>query len=101
MENERIEVFFKKLGEDKEFAEKIFKEENEKEDVQTIAKEAGIELSLEEIVEAREIIVKVLDKQKEGELSDDDLESVAGGFLIVDTVVATVLVATYVVGKGW
>lgn len=102
--NERMEMFFKKLGEDKEFAEKIFKEENKAEDVQAIAKEAGIELSLDDVMKAKDIIIEVVEKQKDGELSDEDLENVAGGFIITATILGQtiwVTAVTITIDHGW
>lgn len=70
--------FLEKIQADKKFAEKVFNVDNSKEDVQEIAKEAEIEISLEELEELKEQFL-VVANQEEGELSDDDLESVAGG----------------------
>lgn len=75
-----LEMFFKKLGEDEEFTKKVFSTE-EKENVQKLAKEVGIELSLEEIDQAKEILQKIMTSEPEGELSEDELENVAGGFI--------------------
>lgn len=103
--NERIEMFFKKLADDKEFGGKIFKEENRAEDVQRIAKEAGIELALEEVNEAKELIMKAYDTQNEGELSEEDLENVAGGLVdeilsLADTVLNIVPELSKSFGRG-
>lgn len=103
--NERIEIFLKKLVDDKEFGEKIFKEENKAEDVQNIAKEAGIELTLEEVNEVKELIIKAYDSQNEGELSEEDLENVAGGLVdeilsLADTVLNIVPELSKSFGRG-
>jgi predicted ribosomally synthesized peptide with nif11-like leader len=75
------ELFLNKVQGDKEFAGKIFKADNSKEDVQNISKEAGIEVNFEEIEELKNHFMKVANQQ-EGELSDDNLEGVAGGGII-------------------
>jgi predicted ribosomally synthesized peptide with nif11-like leader len=78
-----VEMLLKKMNEDKVFAEKILSQ-TEKEKVIEIAKGEGIELTMEGIDEANEIIVKVLQPESEGELSEEDLEKVAGGGLFKD-----------------
>jgi predicted ribosomally synthesized peptide with nif11-like leader len=72
------EMLLKKMGEDKSFAEKILSQ-TEKEKVIEIARGEGIELTMEDIDEINESIVKALQQKKEGELSEEELESVAGG----------------------
>ncbi|MDD4565948.1 MAG: Nif11-like leader peptide family natural product precursor [Eubacteriales bacterium] len=76
------EMLLKKMGEDKSFAEKILSQ-TEKEDVIEIARGAGIELTMEDIDEINESIVKALQLKNEGELSEEEMENVAGGYIIV------------------
>lgn len=49
------------------------------EDVQTALKEKGVDLSIEDIKAIQNILVN----QEDGELSEDDLENVAGGSLTI------------------
>lgn len=84
---------FRKIQVDKEFAEKVFNTDNSKEDVQEIAKEAGIEISIEEFDELTDYFIQTIDQQ-EGELSDDDLEAVAGGVNQTTMVIAGPLFIT-------
>lgn len=81
MSEESLIKFLAKLGEDEEFAKNVFRTK-EKENVQKLAKEACLELSLEEINQAKKILRKVMTNQPEGELSEDELENVAGGSII-------------------
>ena len=78
---EAVEKLLKKMGEDKEFAENILKQ-REIEKVIELAGAEGIDLTPEDIDEANEIIRKALELQsnaEEGELSEEELENVAGG----------------------
>lgn len=89
---ESIEKLFKKMNEDKAFAEKLLSQtENEK--LIEVAKEEGIELALEDIAEANEIIAKAMEKKNEGELSEDELENVAGGGFIMTAISVSVATA--------
>lgn len=103
----------KKLEEllkDKEFCEKLFALDETK-DVQDLLNTNGIELSIEEIEQIKDLVIrfqnddltdeekKLIEKfQKTGELSDDDLENVSGGlFLLIGggAVALTVGLAIY------
>ncbi len=79
--NKSIEELFEKMKEDKTFAESILSQ-TEKEKVIELAKSEGIEMTLEDIDEANAIILKGIQTKQEGELSEEELENVAGGFLI-------------------
>lgn len=70
-----------KIEADKGLAEKLFSLESAK-DVQSLLKEQGLDFSVEEIDTLREALVKALAKSTDGELSDEDLEDVAGGIAI-------------------
>jgi len=75
------ETLLMKMGEDKSFAEKILTQ-TEKKEVIEIAKDEGIELTMEDIDEVNEMLTKALQAKKEGELSEEELESVAGGVVL-------------------
>ena len=51
------------------------------EEVKSFLQEQGMEFSLEEINTLRDGIVKAAQKAENGELSDEDLEDVAGGWV--------------------
>jgi hypothetical protein len=57
MLNANLEMFFKNIGDGGEFADKILKA-NDKEVVQKLAREVGIEMTLEEIEEAKTILIR-------------------------------------------
>jgi predicted ribosomally synthesized peptide with nif11-like leader len=86
------EILLKKMGEDKAFAEKILTQ-TEKEKVIEIARGEGIELSMEDIDEVNEAIAKALQTKKEGELSEEELENVAGGNIIIEHTMSTLLIS--------
>ena len=64
-----------KIDSNQNFVEKLFSLETP-EEVQSFLKQEGMEFSLEEIDVLRKAAVKSLEK---GELSEEDLEKVAGG----------------------
>jgi predicted ribosomally synthesized peptide with nif11-like leader len=72
------EMLLKKMEADKSFTEKILSR-TEMEEVIEIAKGEGIELTMEDIGEINEAIAKALQSKKEGELTAEELENVAGG----------------------
>ncbi len=76
-----------KIEADKSLAEKLLSQENPQ-DVQSLLKEQGLEFSLEEINSLRDILVKLAQKGENGELSDEDLEDVAGGIAATTTIAA-------------
>ena len=87
--NKEIEKLFKKMNEDKCFAEKIVSQkENEK--LIEIAKGEGIELSVKDIDEANEIVKKAMEAKNEGELSEEELENVAGGTFAMTSISITI-----------
>lgn len=81
-----------KIEADKSLAEKLLSQENPQ-DVQSLLKEQGLEFSLEEINSLRDILVKLAQKGENGELSDEDLEDVAGGIAATTTI--AVISATF------
>jgi predicted ribosomally synthesized peptide with nif11-like leader len=70
-----------KIEADKSLAEKLLSQENPQ-DVQSLLKEQGLDFSIEEIDMLRQALVRALEKNAGDELSDEDLENVAGGFAI-------------------
>ncbi len=86
---ERIKQLQVKIEADAILAEKLFSQETA-EQVQVVLKEEGLDFSLEEINQLKELIAKALEKGGEGELSDEDLEKVAGGFDISDALAAQI-----------
>ena len=67
-----------KLEADSSLGEKLFGLETP-EEVQSFLKEQGLAFSLEEIDTLKKSLVKAAAKHESGELSDEDLEDVAGG----------------------
>jgi predicted ribosomally synthesized peptide with nif11-like leader len=74
------EQLLQKMGEDKIFAEAILKQ-NEIEKVIELAKEEGIKLTQADIDETNAFIQKAVELQtnSDGELTEEELENVAGG----------------------
>lgn len=72
------EELLKEVLSDTDFAKSLAEMETP-EEVQAALKEKGVDISLEDIA----AIQNVLENQNEGELSEDDLENVAGGSLTV------------------
>ena len=84
MNQEKIQEVFS----DESFLKEIFSKDTP-EEVQTILAEKDIELSIEDILTLRKIIEK---KSNQGvELSDDDLEDISGGVVVIGAIVYTVL----------
>ena len=71
MSEEDAKAFLKKVGEDKEFQEKL-KGVDSEEKFFAVVKAAGFDFTKEEWL-------AVVPKAKDGELSDDDVGAVAGG----------------------
>ncbi len=72
------EELLKDILSDADFVKSLAALENP-EDVQAALKEKGVELTLEDIA----AIQNILENSNEGELSEDDLENVAGGSLTI------------------
>ena len=77
---ERLTRLQAKLEADPGLGEELFSLETA-EEVQGFLRELELEFSIEEINMIRDVLVKVLEKSNDGELSDEDLEEVAGGIL--------------------
>ena len=84
MNQEKIQEVFS----DESFLKEIFSKDTP-EEVQKILAEKDIELSIEDILTLRKIIEKKLNQGVE--LSDDDLEDVSGGVVVIGAIVYTVL----------
>ena len=78
---ERLTRLQAKLEADPSLGEKLFSLETA-EEVQGFLCELELEFSIEEINMMRDVLVKILEKSNDGELSDEDLEEVAGGILV-------------------
>lgn len=86
-ENE-IESFLNKIKNDEAFAEKVLNTEDP-EKVIDLAKNAGIILSLDDLMITRDAFAKTISNTDPGELSDKDLENVAGGLALTTAAVIT------------
>lgn len=75
---ENLAQLHAKLEADPTLAGKLFALETP-EEVQSLLKEQGLEFSLDEIHTFKDALVKAAARQNSGELSDEDLEDVAGG----------------------
>lgn len=98
MSVEKVAEMLKKVSEDKGFAEKFSKVYDGGEDftaVVAFGKENGFEFTAEDCKQVYEAI----DDQMDDELSDDDLENVAGG-IVSSTAAAVVGAGAAVVGAG-
>lgn len=82
---EKLSKLNQKLEADKGLVEKIINLETA-EEVQSFIKAQGIEFSLEEINALKNALVNNAQK---GELTDADLEEVAGGIVVTTGVIAT------------
>lgn len=93
------EALVKQVFADEEFVKGLFQLDTPQE-VQAALREKDIELSVDEIAKIRDILVKRF--ESDGELSDEELEMVSGGFLIelVSIAVIASMVGTGLVGGG-
>lgn len=96
---EKLAQLQAKIEADKGLVEKLFSLENAQ-DVQSLLKKQGLDFSLEEIDVLRETLAKALAKSGDGELSDEDLEDVAGGIAITAIVAIIGAIAGAVTAAG-
>ena len=88
----------KKVFSDEEFVKSLIEMETP-EEIQTALKEKGVDFTLEEVMQLGEQISRAAELSGEGgELSLDQLDDVAGGFLIVGAV--AFVVVGLIVGTG-
>jgi predicted ribosomally synthesized peptide with nif11-like leader len=83
-------LLLKKMTEDKVFAERILAQTDRNKVIETAA-EAGIDMKLEDIDEFNEIFAKITAPQNKGELSEEELESVAGGTGFILSILSAVI----------
>jgi len=95
--DEKIKQLKAKLEADAKLGGKLFSRETP-EEAQAVMKEAGLDFSLEEIKQLRELIIRAMEKGSEGELSEKELEDVAGG--VVVTAAGVAAVGTLLAGTG-
>ena len=100
MDDKRVKEVFA----DEVFVKKLLALETP-EEAQAALAEKGIEFSREEILGFRDMLMKALEKTKEGgELSLDDLEEVAGGVMIsaaaAQVVIRAVPIAVTTIAAG-
>ena len=93
-------VLKQKMEAEEQLVEKLLQQETP-EEVQVLLKENGVDLTMEEIVEAREVLIKALERAEEGELSEEDLEEVTGGALFIATWVAIAVIGIGAKVAGW
>jgi predicted ribosomally synthesized peptide with nif11-like leader len=98
MTQEERAAKLKEIFSEKEFVEKVLAMETA-EDVQAAVKEKGVELSFDEIEAIRKDIANSVEKGDSEEVSDDELEQVAGGVAIT-TIVCGLIIGGGVVAGG-
>lgn len=77
---EKFTQLLAKIETDQDLGEKLFSLETA-EEVQSLLKEEGLDLTLEELSELKDFLIKVVEND---ELSDEVLDGVAGGSLFND-----------------
>lgn len=87
-----IKAFFDKIAENTDFATKIT-QTVDPEQVIAIADGNGIELTIEDVMASKDILNELFDRQNNGELSEEELENVAGGIVITASATALVVCA--------
>lgn len=86
----RLEDLKLKIEADPNIKEKLFSLDSP-EEVQSFLEDKGISFSINEINEIRDIILKIVTKKENGELSEEDLEEVAGGFVALTATIIGLL----------
>ena len=79
------EALIKEIFSDEAFLKSLAEMETA-EEVQAALKEKGLDLSIDDILK----IQKTLTSQENGELSEDEMENVAGGFAITAGIVSAI-----------
>lgn len=98
MDKERIKEIFS----DKEFVTELLSLENP-EDVQNLLKTKGIEADLDQICKLGEILDKKLNAMtmEDGEISEEELEDVAGGWFAIVMPIITTVVGSVIKSVRW
>lgn len=81
MNEKKVSEFLEKMADDKEFSNQLCQMDTAL-DVQKLAEAVDLDLSVEDILAAKDLINKMLDQHREAALSEDDLDQVAGGIMI-------------------
>ena len=98
MNEERMKEIFA----DEEFVKKFFGKENP-EEAQALLAEKDIDVSIEELVAIKDIIVKKMQSEENGEsaeLTEEELEDVAGGYLGIATIIIVSIAIPLITGTG-
>ena len=96
MNEERIKEVFS----DEEFVKELFSKETP-EEAQAMLAEKDIDLTVEELIQLRELIIKKAQQTDDNEeLGDDDLEDVAGGSVILLSIAVYGIAALSVAAIG-
>lgn len=90
-----INSFFEAIAQDTDFAAKVV-QTIEPNQIVALAGAKGVELTNEDVMASRDILSGLMEKQNNGELSEEDLENVAGGLVVTAT--ATALIACTAIG---
>ena len=98
MDKERIKEIFS----DEEFVVELLGLENP-EDAQALLKTKGIDLELDQVRKMGEIINKQLNAVaiEEGEISEEELEDVAGGWFAIVMPIITTVVGSVIKSVRW
>ncbi len=88
-DNEKI-AKVKEIFADKDFVAKVMEMETA-EEVQAAVKAQGVELTLEEIEATKAELANQLENPDSDEISDEQLENVAGGFAVTTIVCAAII----------
>lgn len=80
-----INEFLKKIETDADFAKEIYVI-TEPLEIQALTKSKGIDLTLEDIMASKDILYQALDSANESELSEAQLDEVAGGIAVTSAI---------------
>lgn len=80
--------FFAKIKDDEAFAKSVV-DAQEPKAVLGLAKESGIELTEDDVIAAKEFLVKAMEQGDKSELSEEELENVAGGLVVTTGLLVT------------
>lgn len=83
---ESVKSFLEKIAADQEFAALVTQTDDPEEVIKKAASK-DISLTMDDVMASRDIINKVMQNPSDGELSEKDLENVAGGIML-DTVIS-------------